>query len=64
MHANLKRRETIEIDARVLERKTEPGVWSVEIIDYQNEGSIYLTNFYGPDSEKRAKDYVRWQQAQ
>lgn len=40
----------------VLESTAEPGVWRVEQIDVKS-GDCYVTNFYGPDSEQRARRY-------
>lgn len=52
---NLSPHESLEV--AVVERKDSPGTWSVEAIDNQNEGACYVTVFYGPDSEARAREY-------
>lgn len=49
--------EDKEMQVEVVERKDSPGIWSVEAIDYENDGVIYLTLFSGPDSEARAREY-------
>ncbi len=43
----------------VLERNDERGVWCVEQID-EPEGECYVTVFYGPNSEQRAKAYAEY----
>jgi len=60
MRTNLKRAEQRDLDISVVERSDAPGTWSVEIIDYDDEGSSYVTAFYGPHSEERARSYADW----
>lgn len=43
----------------VVERNMEPGVWAVEQIE-EPEGDCYVTIFYGPDSEERARAYAEF----
>lgn len=43
----------------IVERNDTPGVWAVEQIDESN-GDCYVTVFYGPDSEERARAYAEW----
>lgn len=35
------------------------GEWRVEAVD-ETTGEVYVTLFYGPKAEERAKEYVRW----
>ena len=46
------------LDVAVEERKDAPGVWVVEAIDYDNEGTAFVTTFGGPDAELRAREYA------
>jgi hypothetical protein len=48
------------LDVSVVERKDEPGVWTVEAIDMANDGEIYQALFVGLDAEKRAREYARF----
>lgn len=43
----------------VIERDSEPDTWSVEQTD-RTDGDVYLTVFYGPDSEERARAYAEF----
>lgn len=43
----------------VIERRDTPGAWSVEAVDYEGDGEIYLAVFSGPESRMRAKEYAR-----
>jgi hypothetical protein len=38
----------------------EPGVWTVEAINWDGEGEIYWANFLGLDAEIRAREYADW----
>ncbi|WP_146215593.1 hypothetical protein [Hoeflea marina] len=49
-----------DIDIEVVERQTEKGVWSVEVIDHTDGGAIYLTKFHGACSRARATQYAEW----
>ena len=42
----------------VAARENGSGDWVVEGINFSGDGEIYVTLFSGPDSEKRAKDYL------
>ena len=46
------------IEVTVVERKNEAGVWSVEAIADDADGSIFQAHFYGPDAELRAREYA------
>lgn len=37
--------------------RAEHGVWRVEGLDGED---CFVTNFYGPDSERRAREYCDW----
>lgn len=64
MKTNLKQAIHHDTGIEVLERKNAPGVWTVEILDYNDEGACYVTAFHGPNSEKRARAYADWQRRQ
>jgi hypothetical protein len=40
-----------------------PNYFSAEAVDdeFDGEGEIYVTVFFGPRSEERAKEFVDWQ---
>lgn len=44
---------------QVVERNDERGVWAVEQID-EPQGDCYVTVFYGPEAEERARAYAEW----
>ena len=50
----------IGLQVSVVERNDEPGVWTVEAIDINGDGDIYLAFFAGPEAEKRAYEYARF----
>ena len=54
--------QSVEPDADIEVTKCAgiEDAWSVEIIDYENEGSVYVTVFHGPDSYARAREYADW----
>lgn len=35
------------------------GGWVVEAVG--SEGEVYVTQFYGPEADQRAKQYAQWQ---
>jgi hypothetical protein len=37
------------------------GGWVVEAVG--SDGEVFVTQFYGPDAEKRAKEYAAWKSA-
>ena len=41
-----------------MEKLNEGEGWTIEAID--SDGSIYKTDFTGPDAEKRAEEYMLW----
>jgi hypothetical protein len=45
-------------DVSVVERRNEPGVWSVETITNDEDGSVYQAHFHGPRAEERAREYA------
>lgn len=45
----------------VVQSNVEIDTWVVEAIG--SEGEVYKTNFYGPDSENRAKEYAEYMNA-
>ena len=40
------------------QRRDDPEVWSVDQFD--DDGGCYVTSFYGPESEARARAYARF----
>jgi hypothetical protein len=42
-----------------MERKDEPGAWSVEVIDPTGDQSRCITVFHGPRARERAFEYAR-----
>jgi hypothetical protein len=44
----------------IYEARCREGVWRVEAVDHPSEGEIYLTKFYGPGDEARAREYAEW----
>ena len=46
------------MQSTVYERHDEPGVWAVERIDMAGDGDCYVSVFYGPRSEQRARAYA------
>lgn len=61
MRTNIARKQSeSEFEVSVVERKDDPGVWTVEAIDMPNEGVIYQSFFAGPDAESRAKEYAKF----
>lgn len=55
------RAEPVEhgLSARVMERKDDPGAWSVEVIDPAGDQSRCITVFHGPRARERAFEYAR-----
>jgi hypothetical protein len=35
-----------------------PDAWRVEAIDFESEGEIYITVFFEPKAEERAREYA------
>ncbi|WP_041544826.1 MULTISPECIES: hypothetical protein [Chelativorans] len=64
MQMNLQNAERHSVDIEVVERHDAPGIWSVEIINYDDEGSVYVTMFFGPRSQERAEEYAEWKRSQ
>lgn len=52
------RRTEAALDVAVVERRDDPGTWSVEAIDVDGDGSVFLAIFPGPDSKTRAEEYA------
>jgi len=46
------------VDISIVEMKDEPNVFAVEVIDYEDDGVCYVTAFYGPSSQERAKAFA------
>jgi hypothetical protein len=40
--------------------KDIPGDWRVEFIDFENEGTVYVAIFSGPNARERAEEYAIW----
>ena len=62
MRSNLARKDDKDhagLEVSVIERKGEPGVWTVEAIDVIGDGSIYQAIFAGPQAQERATEYAR-----
>lgn len=49
-------RPAIEIE--VVPRSGIPPEWSVEVIDYGNEGSVHVALFAGPEAKRKAGEYA------
>jgi hypothetical protein len=49
-----------KISVNVFERKGEPGVWSVEAIEFSKDGAIEQTIFIGPNARARAEEYAQF----
>jgi hypothetical protein len=49
-----------QLQVAVVERKHEPGVWTVEAIDIDGDGDIYQAFFSGREAEQRAYEYARF----
>lgn len=49
------------VDVSIVELKEEPNVFAVEVIDYEDDGVCYVTVFYGPSSQERAKVFAETQ---
>lgn len=45
-------------EVEVVERKSLPGSWTVEAIDYLNDGSIEQAIFIGPNAQARCEEYA------
>ncbi len=52
------RRTTARLDVSVVQRRNEAGVWSVEAIADDEDGSVYQAHFHGPNAEDRAREYA------
>lgn len=52
------RRFEAKIDVSVVERTDQRGVWSVEAIADDEDGSVYQAHFHGPAAEERAREYA------
>lgn len=48
----------MKIDIAVVKREDQRDLWSVEMIDHEGEGTCYVTVFYGPNSQSRAREYA------
>ncbi len=51
--------EQSPITAVVLRGDTRPVSWRVEAIDDAQDGSIYVTIFFGPHAKERAAEYAK-----
>ena len=51
-------RQGRRVQVEVVERKRAPGSWTVEAIDYLNDGSIEQAVFIGPDAQARCEEYA------
>ena len=58
LEAGLQMESASDLSVEIVERKDDPGTWSVEIIDYGNDGACYVNLFTGPDSKARAEEYA------
>lgn len=45
------------MQAEAVEKKTAPGEWQAEVVNYAGDGEVYVTIFAGPNAEARAKEY-------
>lgn len=41
--------------------KLDANSWRVEAIDFENEGVVYVSVFFGPRAKERAEEYAQWQ---
>lgn len=46
------------LNVSVEERTDEPGVWTVEAIDFGSDGCIFQALFVGPKARDRAEEYA------
>lgn len=46
------------MQVEVVERKDAPGDWSVEAINIEGDGEIYMAIFSGPAALDRATEYA------
>lgn len=46
------------------ESEAYPGYFSVDAVNYEGDGEIYTTVFFGARSRERAEEYAKWQNAQ
>jgi hypothetical protein len=61
MQPNLaKKDQDSGLDVSVVERKDQPGVWTVEAIDIAGDGDIYQALFIGRDARERASEYAQF----
>lgn len=64
MRSNTARKRVSEpqtgLEVSVVERKDQPGVWTVEAIDMEGDGAIFQALFVGPEAQERAKEYARF----
>ena len=51
-------RTSAKLDVSVVERGDQLGVWAVEAIADDEDGSVYQAHFFGPNAEARAREYA------
>ena len=50
----------IKREAEVIQDRANPNEWRVEDINFEDEGSVNVAIFSGPDAEARARVYANW----
>lgn len=48
----------------VKESQERPGAYLAVAVNEENEGQVYQALFSGPESQKRAEEYVRWKNSE
>jgi len=48
----------LSLEAVVLPIRSTPAAWSVEAIDRENEGTVFVSVFYGTGARERAVEYA------
>lgn len=52
------------VEYEVVASQGVPNEYRVEGIDYDREGSVYVTIFSGPDAKQRAEEYALFKNSQ
>lgn len=57
-HSRSSHMEQRDLQAEVHERRDAAGVWGVEAVDNDDDGSVHVALFDGPDARERAIEYA------
>ena len=49
-----------DLELALVLRTTVPPTWSIEAFCPADDGAIEMTQFSGPDAERRAREYALW----